>query len=614
MKIAKTLLRASYPVLGSLPGSWQDWLEKKFGWEYFSPDDAAFASCASEFLLSGAAALKATSMDGGEIGGAALAVLGFYAMFDSLYRATKPNGENRCPGSLAADALGDIGEWAFNHEKWVRKREPKETALYKEFDVEAGGDTYRVREYKETGERACWLHSKGWASEDAEMYAAWGGNFPRGLRRYDRVAESIAVDPGTYPASETAKNIALGSDGLWDLCRNVWNSSYDGAYPLPRLATAALLFTLALPAYLFPEEAPKEGFARFPDRLALRLEGGFQPVKGPGLRDSLHTGVVVQGIGKDGKPIFGDVFRLYYDETPKGTERTNAGLRVPFSSSGYKGDAVFYGFDTDFGDSGFGGRVDGACNKDWLFGAVGESATISGLDKTLGGLGIGRIFHPGIGDTRVELWGYDRSGEAIGSIFVLQNLPEGFKAGFSFKEKEYGNRNFSAAVERQSGDFVWRAHGSAALDGENYSGGVWFSIGSDPMYLAPKAYGFLNQFDGRANEGLWDNAMRFYPTIKPHESGVVFGQVDFAHNQTSENVSASISVKPFALHGADSWLLRGIHLDGGYGWRRLESKGHKLYGDGFTYGAGFGRRGFDFSVSKPEGEEPAVFLRFTKQF
>ncbi len=365
--------------------------------------------------------------------------------------------------------------------------------------------------------------------------------------------------------------------------------------------TGLALSPLSVGANTAIAEEAKNHFP-FPQKLSAEVETEYKPVSGS---DYSHFGFKLTEIDKDGKPIFGDFFRVFSDILPDGTTRKNAGVRVPFDF-GCQGKLTLYGLDHSK-DEGMGARLSGSYG-DWLLGGVLERAEFGGDSQGLKGLGIGRMFHSNLGKTTLELWGYDKIGERFGNIFLFQDFSEGYSGGLSFTGGHDKERDFSASFGRFKDKRSWRFHGGTALNGEGFSLGGSFILDPDPRF-ATLPFGYLNTENGvKSYQTLWRNAMGYYPYQKLFEKGRFVLHADYFHNEGSERLLNQVSVRPFYFRGSDSELLKGIHIDGAYDWSRSGARGHD---NRFTGGLGIRlRNGLDFHIKKTEGESPVFFVQF----
>lgn len=337
------------------------------------------------------------------------------------------------------------------------------------------------------------------------------------------------------------------------------------------------------------------------ERLKPKIETEYQTGT-----DSSLFGFTLTEIDEDGKPLFGDRVRFYTGRLPDGTRKTDAGVRVPFGYGGYNGNIKLYGMEHK-DDDGLGIRLASSYGR-WLFGGVFERAELGGDDQELKGLGGGRKFDSDLGETIVELWGYEKAGERFGNLFLFQNFRDGYSGGLSLTGGDKENRDFSASVGRLWDDKSWRVHGSTALDGRRFSLGGSFILDPDPRF-ATLPYGYLNHHDGvKSYQELWPNAMGYYLYQRLAEKGKrLVLHFDYNHNEGSDGITAQAAVRPFLLFGSDSDLLKRIHTTVRYDRTLSGGSGHD---DVFTWGAGMDMwNGIGPFVEVAEGKKPVVGIR-----
>ncbi len=342
-----------------------------------------------------------------------------------------------------------------------------------------------------------------------------------------------------------------------------------------------------------------------PKKMGAKIDAEYQPVSGP---DNSHFGFSLFEIGDDGKPVFGDVARMFVDHFNDRKAMTNAGVRVPFDF-GYRGKLALYGMEHG-SDDGLGVRLSGSYD-DWLLKGAFERLELGGKDQELKGLGVGRIFHSDLGKTTIEFWGYDKIGKKIGNIFLFQNFQDGYQGGVSFTGGDDSERNLGMSFGRFKGRESWRLHGNTALDGERFSIGGSFIIDPDPRF-ATTPWGYLNTEDGAVSyETLWKNAMGYYPYQRLFERGRLALLADLFHDEDSEKIITQASVRPFYFMGSDSELLNGIHIDGKYELNHSETSGCD---DRLTGGAGILHKDLNIYFEKAERGKPTFGLQFIKTF
>lgn len=344
----------------------------------------------------------------------------------------------------------------------------------------------------------------------------------------------------------------------------------------------------------------------FPRKLETEIESKYQP----GDTDSSRFGFALTEIDKDGKPVFGDVARVFTGKLPDGTTKTNAGVRVPFDF-GYKGKLTLYGLEHE-DDEGFGARLSGSYG-DWLLKGVMERLKLYSIEEgkdeqDLKGLGIGRIFRSNLGETTLEFWGYDKNDKTFGNLFLFQDFPDGYSGGLSFTGGDKDNRDLSASFGRFKDKKSWRLHGGTAMDGERFSLGGSFIIDPDPRF-ATIPIGYLSTDNGvKSYQTLWDNAMGYYPYQRLFEKGKLVLHADYFRNEDSERVLTQASVRPFASNSSVPELIRRIHIDGRYDLTRSEGSGDD---DRLTGGIGIDvYKDLNLYFEKTEGESPVIGLQW----
>jgi len=340
----------------------------------------------------------------------------------------------------------------------------------------------------------------------------------------------------------------------------------------------------------------------FPEKLGTKLEIEHQPETG-----GSHFGLTMAEIGEDGKPIYGDWLRVYRDLLADGTAETNAGVRVPFDF-GYKGNLALYGME-HVDDDGMGARLSGSYG-DWLLKGVVERLETSGNEQELTGIGIGKMIDSGLGKTEAELWVYGKNGKNFGNLFLFQNFKDGYLGGVSITAGDKSEKDISASFGRFREHESWRFHGDTGLDGERFSVGGSYITDPDPRF-AVTPYGYLSTESGvKSTQKLWTHAMDYYPYQRIFEAGKFVFRADYRHDRDFDNIMTQASIRPFQIAGSKSGLLRGIHIDGKYDWKRLDS-GHD---NRFTLGLGIDYKDMDFFIVKAEGEGPVLGAYFRKSF
>jgi len=376
-------------------------------------------------------------------------------------------------------------------------------------------------------------------------------------------------------------------------------SSFDKLYSTGKEAVRYVSRAL-LAAGLFMQplsEGANSAAAGEPVRPPTKYVAEFEAEHVPG-SDYARSALILTELDGD-TPLFGDVARVFHDNLDDGTERTNAGIRLPINSA-ITGQLSLY--EIEHGDyEGAGARLRGKIGN-WILSGVAERAELDGEDASLLGAGIGKEFKWHAGKTALELWGYKKDGNGFPGIFAFHWFDSGYMGGLSFTPDDKAENDLTVSFGRSAPRDSWLVRAGGSPDGGRFCAGALYAYGPRlDRRFAPTPYGYLNPDFGIISKTLWSNALAYYPTIKIWERGPLALGCNYIRSGAVERANFQAALSPLDL--LEEAVPLRPYFDVGYDMD-LSCDSDVLSG-----GAGFRWRGLDFYVGKTEGRDPLFFVQ-----